>query len=462
MFKLVKNELYKIFHKKSTYITLIIGLLFLVLVNYIYQLDTDSILEDYGYSTYTDMDSEMEDDEYTQAYRKSYLETEKLAKNYEESWQKNALYDEYAPVLNDYYVSLYQEDENAFILQEQAANVLKEIEAGNWQYFMNRDIENLEAELKALTVTNKEEQKNQDCLTKQIELYKYALANNINQYSDDYLAEALNNAIDGYQQVVEYKYENDIKEKEEYEPLVKEYYENEYILYNKVDTNNTHTLRNVFINLLDEMEIIVLVFIIMIAGTLISEEFNKGTIKNLLTVPYTRGQIITAKFLTCLLMIPFIMLFILLAELVIGGLFFGYSSLSVPVVNYIVKSSSYSVLNVLVFYLISFLAKMPMYVLLATLAFTLSTLILNTAFAITITFLGYIGSEIINALALTFKLKFINYFVTPNWNLTPLLFGGKSAFGLSLTHSLIVCFVYFIIMIVAFAICFKKRNVKNI
>lgn len=457
MFKLVKNELYKIFHKKSTYITLIIGLLFLILVNFIYQIDIDSYVDELEYTFFADEDMEASDN-YEKAYIDSHLKVEKLIKNYQENWQKQALYEEYSPILNDYYIALYQNSENVNVLKEQADNILKEIDAGNWQYFTNLTIQNLEIELKEVG----DDKKNQEYIEKQIELYKFALANNINKYNNDYLAKALNIMLENLQQVIDYKYETDLDEKHELEPIVKEYYENEYIFYNKVDTNNTHTLRYVFINLLDEMEIIVLVFVIMIAGTLISEEFNKGTIKNLLTVPYTRGQIIIAKFLTCLLMIPFIMVFILLAELIIGGIFFGYSSLEIPVINYIIKTESYSAINVLVYYLIYFIAKMPMYILLSTLAFTLSTLILNSAFAITITFLGYVGSEIINALALTFKLKFINYFVTPNWNLTPLLFGGSSEFGLSLTHSLLVCLVYFIIMITIFFIVFKKRNVKNI
>lgn len=41
MIKLIKNEIYKILHKKSTYIIMIITALFMVLVSYVYSKDNN-------------------------------------------------------------------------------------------------------------------------------------------------------------------------------------------------------------------------------------------------------------------------------------------------------------------------------------------------------------------------------------------------------------------------------------
>ncbi len=468
MIKLVKNELYKIFHKKSTYITLIIGFMFLILVNFIYNQDLESTMENFTADLMTSIDEEGET-----PTEKAELATEKAVyeniKKYPEAWQKEAIYNEYYMAINAYYNAYYlKTDEDLTMLEANAQDILNKVESGDWQYFINLKINDLQEELtstKSLVTTSEKEKREQQkdiaIMEKQIELYNYALANNIKN-DGNYLAKALNSMIEDYSYVVDYNYEENENNKKEYESNVKDYYENEYILKEKVDTNNDHTMRMVIENLLNEMEIIVLVFIIMIAGGMVSEEFNKGTIKNLLTIPYSRGKIITAKLLACLIMIPFILIFILLAEFIVGGLFFGYSSLSIPVVSYVVSSNNYVVMNVISYYFLTCLCKLPMFILLTMLAFAISNLILNTAFAITITFLGYIGSGIINLLALNYNIKLINYFVTPNWDLTALLFGGTSPYGLSLTHSLIVCFVYFVIMYFVTLIVFKRRNIKNI
>lgn len=53
MFTLIKNELYKIFHKKSTYIVLIITILFSVLVTVIYNSD---VVKSSYYNSYSYLD----------------------------------------------------------------------------------------------------------------------------------------------------------------------------------------------------------------------------------------------------------------------------------------------------------------------------------------------------------------------------------------------------------------------
>ena len=58
MVRLIKNELYKVFHKKSTYIALIIGMLFLVLINYIYKVDFEEVV--YSFIDYGDIALEYE------------------------------------------------------------------------------------------------------------------------------------------------------------------------------------------------------------------------------------------------------------------------------------------------------------------------------------------------------------------------------------------------------------------
>ena len=48
--------------------------------------------------------------------------------------------------------------------------------------------------------------------------------------------------------------------------------------------------RGMLVNFFSHYEIFIVIIIVMIAGTIVSEEFNKGTIKLLLVRPYKEQQ----------------------------------------------------------------------------------------------------------------------------------------------------------------------------
>ena len=112
--------------------------------------------------------------------------------------------------------------------------------------------------------------------------------------------------------------------------------------------------------------------------------------------------------------------------------------------------------------LIKTIAILPEIILLITLAFAVSTIIGNTAFAIVITFAGFIASSIINMFAVYYKIEILKYFVTTNWNFNEYLFGATSQYGTSFTHAVIVCIIYFLIMVITSFIVFKRKNIKNV
>ena len=478
MISLIKNELYKLFHKKSTIIVLIITVLFQILTNYIYSVD--SFYEDYSDNTenIAYIQEEIKNIEQNNgsvedlvSFKTDLDLMQAMDKNNDEEWKQDLLNAYYYEIANNYYTAVLitkDKDEEAKYLKAKE-EFLVNLEKGNWRYFSNNVINNNNEIIKELnkkltsTKSNIEKERiNRDILDLQheIELEEYRLNNNIG-YSG-YIAKAISDANTMYSSVLTYNSSNDEEEKEFLKADVKTYYESKYVLDNKVDVYNESNLKGVIKNLYDELSFMVFVFIIMIAGSIVSEEFNKGTIKNLLTIPRTRSSILLSKYITVLLMIPFIVIFIFALEFIIGGLFFGFSSLSVPVINYAVSTGQMYEMSSISYYFLIAATKIPIVVLLATLAFSLSVLLGNTAFSIAITFCGYIGASIINSLALAFDIKFLNYFVTTNWDFSVHLFGEKSMFGLSIMHSIIVCLIYYLIMIITDFIFFKKKNIKNI
>ena len=461
--KLVKNELYKILHKRSTKIFLVIALIFVILTNLIYRYSDDLLVfsttyyEDYdmALSYVNDYENSGIGDKELYNYYKSFIETYDLANNYDSnSWQYQKYMEDYWNLLQEYYRYL-DEELDASLISNELEETKNNIENNNWQYFVNNDTNSLNASLSNNEKINYE--KELFILEEQLKLNEYRIENDV-AFGNDYLNDAINAINNSLYSMAEYQYSNDV----DYQDSVKSYYENWYILDNKVDTNNNQTLRSVFVNFFNEYSFLILVFGIMIAGGIVSDEFNKGTIKSLLIIPHKRSKILLAKYISVLIMLLFIIGIFIVSELLIGGILMGFGSLSIPVVVYNITDSCLEVLNIFGYLILQILANLPQIILLVTLAFACSVIVNSTAFSIVIPFCGIIASELINGFALVYDIKILNYFVTTNWDFTVYLFGGTSIYGNSLIHAIIVCLVYLIIMLVVTFIVFKKKDIKNI
>ena len=473
--KLVKNELYKILHKRSTKIFLVIAIMFVILINVIYRYSDDLLIfsttyyEDYDMALnyVSDYENNSIGDKELYNYYKSFIDTYDLANNFDSnSWQYQKYMEDYWSLLQDYY-RVQDEGLDTTNLFNELEELKTNIENDNWEYFVQKDINNINENIEYIKNTlsdpslNNNEKLNYEkelfVLEEQVKLNEYRLEKGV-EYGDDYL----NNAIDAINSslygMAEYKYSNDTDSTE----TVKSYYENWYILDEEVDTNNANTLRSVFINFFSEYSFLILIFSIMIAGGIVSDEFNKGTIKSLLIVPHKRSKILLAKYISIIIMILLIIGVLIVSELLIGGILMGFSSLSIPVVVYNITDSALEIINIFGYLGLQILANLPQIILLATLAFACSVIVNSTAFSIVIPFCGIIASELINAFAYAYDIKILNYFVTTNWDFTVYLFGGTSIYGNSLLHAIIVCLVYLLIMLVVTFIVFKRKDIKNI
>ena len=473
--KLVKNELYKILHKRSTKIFLVIAIMFVILINVIYRYSDDLLIfsttyyEDYNMALnyVNDYENNSIGDKELYNYYKSFIDTYDLANNFDSnSWQYQKYMEDYWSLLQDYY-RVQDEGLDTTNLFNELEELKTNIENDNWEYFVQKDINNINENIEYIKNTlndpslNNNEKLNYEkelfVLEEQVKLNEYRLEKGI-EYGNDYL----NNAIDAINSslygMAEYKYSNDTDSTE----TVKSYYENWYILDEEVDTNNANTLRSVFINFFSEYSFLILIFSIMIAGGIVSDEFNKGTIKSLLIVPHKRSKILFAKYISIIIMILVIIGVLIVSELLIGGILMGFSSLSIPVVVYNITDSALEIINIFGYLGLQILANLPQIILLATLAFACSVIVNSTAFSIVIPFCGIIASELINAFAYAYDIKILNYFVTTNWDFTVYLFGGTSIYGNSLLHAIIVCLVYLLIMLVVTFIVFKRKDIKNI
>ena len=444
MINLIKNEITKILKKKSIYVMIIVTFAFIILTNVLYKFVIPKFMNEFMFDDIINesIKEEMKNlnlDDLEQAKMyvadKTTLDTNELAKKYDNnSWQYAVIQEMASDLI--YQVNNYTYVEKNSELLENAKKEYDKfidlINKGDWKEFVNSQIQDLNEE-KNLAIS--EEQK--EMVNSKLQILQMRLDYNI-EYGSNFKNDALMRYTQGTDQLKELEKNNNktYKEKKEYQDLKEEVEKCKYAIEKNVDIINMDNTRGILLNLFSEYGIFVTITVVLIAGTIVSEEFNKGTIKLLLVRPHSRNKILLSKFIAVLLTIVFVMIVIIVMQLVVGTLFYGISSLKIPQVVYNHKLGRIQEINLIWAIIKEFLGILPLYILIGTLAFSISAILNNTAVAITVSLLGYMASNIINQITYSYNVKWIKYFVTPNWDLT-VMFNGKlhEIEGINITFS---------------------------
>ena len=462
MIQLMKNEIIKLLKKRSFYVVTFVFILFCILTNVVYQTPLEVVEKDVSITELEEenQDLDLEDSKDLLVYvdNLTIIKMEELKSKYSSST------DEYL-IEHFLYSTIYHMYESMYVLGDQAlfedySNLLderiKKVEDGDWQYFLEERIaylEEREGETEGIEKLRYQ---------KLLELANYRKENNIAYDSNNYLHNSL---VFLEENMVEYiNLLNDdnltIEEESRLTFLKEEMSIHEYVIDHQQDLLNENNLRAVLMNFPSEFGLFILIYVIMLAGSIVSEEYSRGTIKYLLTKPFKRSAILTSKLLVVILFIPLIMLFMSVIEIVIGGIILGFDSLLIPVVLYISDSFQvYSVISYLFFLLASVL---PMYLVIGILAFMISTVTKSTSAAITISFLFYLLANVISNLALIYDFPLFKVFVSLYWDFSYLVHLDSQPYGATVFSSSLVIFVYLLIMLCISYVTFAKNDVKNL
>ncbi len=296
----------------------------------------------------------------------------------------------------------------------------------------------------------------------------FVILNNILILQDKSKNNYLNEAKYQYQKNLELK-ENykdkklSYNEKLKYQTILENIELNKYIIDNNKNINNYKTLNYQLKTTLEDYEIFIIIIILITSSTIISNELKEGTIKLLLIKPYTRNQILLSKYLSMIIVMVLSIIYLYLAQLLIGGFYLGFSSLQEKVVIYNFQLSTIMCYNIFGYTFLRILLKLPMLILLSTLSFLISIITSNNILSLTISLIVYIFSASIKSLAINYNLKIMKYLLTMNWNINEYLFGKLSEYKyLNLTTSIIICIIYYIFLLVLSFIIFNKKDIKNI
>lgn len=184
---------------------------------------------------------------------------------------------------------------------------------------------------------------------------------------------------------------------------------------------------------------------ILIAGEIVSSEFERGTIKLLLIRPVKRVTILGSKYIT-VLYISFLLVALQLCTSVILGLIFYSNTLF---------AIDQQVLNGLGSYLFNFIEIIVM----STIAFSLSAITRSSVFSIVVPiFLLFTSTAVISILEHN-HYQAGKYLLFANTNLMPYFFGQPLFEGMTLTFSIINIIIHLLVFGFLAILFFTKRDV---
>ena len=475
MIKLIIIELKKIFHKKGIYIVWILLFIFCLINNILYKIDYDEegyYINDYNKDNTSEINKiESKLLEYDSYNNEDYitLKTEldllNIKNNYlPKTWQYNKIDYLYNDIYNvNYYTYIDNNPEKREYYNNTYNEKLTKFNNNDWKYFIQ--IERNELNSKIQELNNNQEQENLlNNYQKELEILEIRIENNID-YGINYLNDALLNYIDNKEKLTNYDdiSKLDYLDKIEYNETVSNLNISKYIIDNKVNLNKENNLNYLLRTIIEDYQLFIIIVILLVAGSIVSEEITKGTIKLLLIKPFSRSKILLSKYLSSIIILLLTILLTIIMELIIGGYLFGFESLTMKVATYSYSTNTIVTYNIFIYMLIRIIYNLPLLLMILTICFGLSVIFNNTIIAVITTLLLYTFQETINLLAIKSNIHIFKYLLTINWDFKDYLFGGINKIqNISFQNSLFIYIIYLLIFIFIIFKVFKKKNIKNI
>ena len=471
MIKLIRNELYKIFHKKLIYVILILAIFGSIFFGAIEKglsnnqggivtAANSMVVESY------EKQGDTTSPEYIDAkvsYETSKIKQDRKIRSTspEAFYIDNTVYNLY----KDYYVASTQSYDQAEIDKTKKAldEAIAKLDNFGWREIVNKDLEEIDD--KQCDYTSDKE----DCLNQnqaQRLVLEYRLKHNI-PYSDNYSSNELFAYPANYQSYMTSKDSNDeaLSFQKKYEKAENEahYKVSDYLIKNELleDDTDSYPSGEDMVYKFSTPSFLVLIVLLTLSASSVAEEFNKGTIKQLLVKPYSRSKILLSKMVSVFIATIIVLFIVNISTTVISALFSGdITSIFDNKVIFNYKTHECMEMSYIKLSLLSLLYSLPMIILLGLFVFTLSIISTNTAFSLGMGFGAYISTEIFTMLMNRFK--FLSYMPTVNYDLTQYMFGHMPDMEqLSFTKAVAVDIVSFVVLMIVCFVVFKKKDIKN-
>lgn len=200
------------------------------------------------------------------------------------------------------------------------------------------------------------------------------------------------------------------------------------------------------------------VFSIVIAGSIVANEFSQGTIKFLLINPVKRWKILMSKYATFLTVGIAMMVLLFLISLMGAFAFSGdaaHAFLPSIIANGDKVKTVSPYLQVLSQYLLSFIEVIVM----GSLAFALSSLTCSTALSVGVGLLAYFGGSLLTLLLQAFGLDWARYLLFANLDFSAIAEGNASFAHQSLIGAVVIVALHMIVFMWTALDGFCRREV---
>ncbi|CAG9620599.1 ABC transporter permease [Sutcliffiella rhizosphaerae] len=199
---------------------------------------------------------------------------------------------------------------------------------------------------------------------------------------------------------------------------------------------------------------LITLFVVIIAGGMIASEFTWGTIKLLMIRPISRSKILVAKYLSVLVFMVIFLAIFFITSFITGAIAFGFDS--TPFLLYL-NGEVYEVYPLL-FLLLKLGLQSIGIVMFATIAFMISSVFRNNSLAIGISlFLLFTGTQITALVSM--KFEWAKYSPFANIHFQTFLDGMPMVAGVNFWFSVVMFFIYFVILHVVSFLTFVKRDI---
>ena len=213
--------------------------------------------------------------------------------------------------------------------------------------------------------------------------------------------------------------------------------------------------------------LMIALLMIIIAGSAISNEISKGTIKFLLFTPNKRWKVLASKIISAIIILLILTVLLSLLSVLVGNIFFEK-----PGNEYIyIKDGEVRTLSYLSYTVLHFLASSIDVLVYMFFAFMLSTITRNTALAVGLSVASYVGSGIVmNLINMYIKADWVKFIPFNNFGIADKIFtsgasyttmqmASEAANNVSVWFSLGVLGVSTLLMIISMFDSFNKRDI---
>ena len=206
-----------------------------------------------------------------------------------------------------------------------------------------------------------------------------------------------------------------------------------------------------------DLNLLVGIFVTIIASAMVSKEFSMGTIKLLLIRSYSRSKTLTSKYIATLLITVTYYMSLYIGTIVVA--LFTSEINSSPEYVYLSSDGTYMHSNFWMYFLGILASNLIYLIIIATIAFSLSTISRNTSLSLGTT-LGILFLGPLLTLYLFSKTELTKYLLMANWNLTNYLPGNNPSMeGMTLPFSMIINSLYLILLLFVAYYSFNRKDI---